>query len=61
MYAEVDSLINKDLPLIYTHFVPFMSAGIGAVHDVHLAPGPAIPDASANTPAYGDSGRGCLH
>lgn len=27
MYSDVDSLINKDLPLIYTHFVPLMQAG----------------------------------
>jgi len=27
MYADVESLVNQDLPLIYTHFVPFMSAG----------------------------------
>ena len=25
--ADVDSLINQDLPLIYTHFVPLMQAG----------------------------------
>jgi peptide/nickel transport system substrate-binding protein len=27
MYRDVDSLINKDLPLIYTHYVPLMQAG----------------------------------
>jgi peptide/nickel transport system substrate-binding protein len=27
MYSDVDSMINKDLPLIYTHFVPLMQAG----------------------------------
>jgi peptide/nickel transport system substrate-binding protein len=27
MYRDVDSLINKDLPLIYTHFVSLMQAG----------------------------------
>jgi peptide/nickel transport system substrate-binding protein len=27
MYADVDSLVNKDLPLIYTHFIPGLQAG----------------------------------
>ena len=27
MYSDVDSLINKDLPLIYTHFIPLLQAG----------------------------------
>lgn len=26
MYADVDSLVNQDLPLLYTHFVPLMQA-----------------------------------
>ena len=27
MYADVDSLVNQDLPLLYTHFVSIMQAG----------------------------------
>ncbi len=27
MYADVDSLVNKDLPLIYTYFIPGLQAG----------------------------------
>ncbi len=32
MYADVDSLINKDLPLVYTHFVSLLQAGTKKVH-----------------------------
>jgi peptide/nickel transport system substrate-binding protein len=31
MYADVDTLVNKDLPLIYTHFVPLMQAGTNRI------------------------------
>ena len=24
MYADVDTLVNRDLPWLYTHFVPLM-------------------------------------
>lgn len=27
MYADVESLINQDLPLVYTHYVPYLQAG----------------------------------
>lgn len=27
MYRDIDSILNKDLPLIYTHYVPLMQAG----------------------------------
>jgi hypothetical protein len=27
MYRDVDSLLNRDLPLIYTHFIPLLQAG----------------------------------
>jgi peptide/nickel transport system substrate-binding protein len=27
MYSDVESIVNKDLPLVYTHFVPLMQAG----------------------------------
>ena len=27
MYRDIDTLVNKDLMLVYTHFIPFMSAG----------------------------------
>jgi peptide/nickel transport system substrate-binding protein len=27
MYSDVDSIVNKDLPLLYTHFVPLLQAG----------------------------------
>lgn len=27
MYADVDSIVNQDLPLVYTHFVSLMQAG----------------------------------
>ncbi|UYN96646.1 MAG: twin-arginine translocation signal domain-containing protein [Enhydrobacter sp.] len=27
MYADVETLVNKDLPMLYTHFVPLMMAG----------------------------------
>ena len=26
MYADVETLVNQDLPLLYTHFVPLMMA-----------------------------------
>ncbi len=32
MYGEVDSLINQDLPLVYTHYIPYVQAGIRKVH-----------------------------
>ena len=32
MYADVESLINKDLPLVYTHFVSLLQAGTKKVH-----------------------------
>lgn len=31
MYADVESLVNKDLPLVYTHFVPLMQAGTNRI------------------------------
>ncbi|WP_119419402.1 ABC transporter substrate-binding protein [Desertibaculum subflavum] len=37
MYADVDSLVNHDLPLIYTHFVPLRQAGTKKVHGYHPA------------------------
>jgi hypothetical protein len=27
MYADVESLINQDLPLVYTHYVSLLQAG----------------------------------
>jgi peptide/nickel transport system substrate-binding protein len=27
MYADVDSIVNRDLPLIYSHYVPLIEAG----------------------------------
>jgi peptide/nickel transport system substrate-binding protein len=27
MYADVETLVNRDLPMLYTHFVPLMMAG----------------------------------
>ncbi|MCW5748304.1 MAG: twin-arginine translocation signal domain-containing protein [Alphaproteobacteria bacterium] len=27
MYADVESLVNRDLPMLYTHYVPTLSAG----------------------------------
>ena len=27
MYADVETLVNRDLPMLYTHFVPLMQAG----------------------------------
>jgi len=27
MYRDVDSLVNQDLPLLYTHYVPLLQAG----------------------------------
>ncbi len=32
MYADVESLINKDLPLIYTHYVSLLQAGTKKLH-----------------------------
>jgi peptide/nickel transport system substrate-binding protein len=32
MYADVESLINKDLPLVYTHYVSLLQAGTKKIH-----------------------------
>jgi len=32
MYRDVDSMINQDLPLIYTHFIPAVQAGSKKIH-----------------------------
>ena len=31
MYVDVESIINKDLPLVYTHFVPYLQAGTNRI------------------------------
>ena len=28
MYADIDSIINTDVPLIYTHYIPLLEAGV---------------------------------
>jgi peptide/nickel transport system substrate-binding protein len=32
LYRDVDSLVNQDLPLVYTHFVSLMQAGTKKIH-----------------------------
>jgi peptide/nickel transport system substrate-binding protein len=32
MYADVESLVNKDLPLVYTHYVSLLQAGSRKIH-----------------------------
>ena len=32
MYTDIETLINTDLPLIYTHFVPLLEAGTKKLH-----------------------------
>ncbi|WP_422002836.1 ABC transporter substrate-binding protein [Reyranella sp.] len=32
MYGDVESLINQDLPLIYTHYVSLLQAGVKKIH-----------------------------
>lgn len=41
MYADVDSIVNKDLPLIYSHYVPLIEAGAKHLKNYKPAfPGP---------------------
>jgi hypothetical protein len=28
MYAEVDSLVNEELPILYTHYLTLLEAGV---------------------------------
>ena len=41
MYADIDSIINTDVPLIYTHYIPLLEAGVKNLKGYEPAfPGP---------------------
>jgi len=28
MYADIDSIVNTDVPMVYTHYIPLLEAGV---------------------------------